>query len=195
MEGRHKQPQLSLWLLWLDVPIKQVSLDVFHSRDFDFGEACLNGGIKPKIGARELVLLSVSFLRAYVKFSTRLTLLGAGFKKHTLGKWSHLMQTPQESWLLGHQWLVENLTKWHWYCHKNRRPVEAQLANSPHALKEIGLESLHTNPMRNTLILQRTEKTSKWTQTGFVVGTKTLLWSGLCLGSIIKRGVVLIILV
>ena len=131
MEGRHKQPQLSLWLLWLDVPIKQVSLDVFHSRDFDFGEACLNGGIKPKIGARELVLLSVSFLRAYVKFSTRLTLLGAGFKKHTLGKWSHLMQTPQESWLLGHQWLVENLTKWHWYCHKNRRPVEAQLANSP----------------------------------------------------------------
>jgi len=55
--------------------------------------------------------------------------------------------------------------------------------------------SLHTNPMRNTLTLQRTEKTSKSTQTAFVVGTKTLLWSGLCLRSIIKRGVVLIILV
>ena len=51
----------------------------------------------------------MSFLRAYVKFSTRLTLLWAGFKKHAL---LHLILIPQESWLLDHQVKVMCLDQW-----------------------------------------------------------------------------------
>ena len=37
----------------------------------------------------------MSFLRAYVKFSTRLTLLGAGFKKHALANGPFDVDSPR----------------------------------------------------------------------------------------------------